>query len=622
MNYFESVQPNIENNENLWEPQKEAYKSSIKFFSNIKEDRKEALINLPTGTGKTGLMSILPYGIAKKRVLIITPQTIVRDTVMKSLDSSDHRNFWLFTKTFSNINDLPQVVQYEPKVTIGTLEMADIIILNVHKLQERLESSLVNKVPDDFFDLIIIDEAHHSEAYTWKKAIDFFKFAQVIKLTGTPFRSDGVKITGDRIYKYPLSKAMANGYVKSLEQFEYVPQQMQFTIEGHGEEYTLEQLREMKLKDSDWISRQVALSRESNLSVINKSIELLEIKREKTNNNPHKIVAVACSIKHAYQLQELYIEQGLDTAIVHSDMEKTDLYKEFDKIDTHQVDVVINVALLGEGYDHKFLSIAAIFRPFRSDLPYQQFIGRVLRSIRPTDSEHISYDDNVAQVVHHKELGLEKLWEAYKKEVIKKGIIQEIRIDKRNYPPKDDDNPIESSILETSEHEVITDTFIDTELLRKREHEVQEENEKVKKLMEELQIPEETARSFVLQAKTSQTKQKYLRPDLVQQDLRQQVDKTIKEELIPNILANFELDLKGNELYNYRQSIFPLYTSRMLRHNHDNGACLGIHFSNALIKHVGNKRSNWEIGDFEKGLEEIYEIESFISEKLNTIKGG
>src|SRR5699024_2729176 len=146
------------------------------------------------------------------------------------------------------------------------------------------------------------------------------------------------------------------------------------------------------------------------------------------------------------------------------------------------------------------------------------------------------------------------------------------------------------------------------------------ENAKIKRLMDELQIDEETAKSFIQQAKSSQTKQKYLRPDLMQKDLRQQIDKDIKEERIPNILADFDLELKGNELYTYRELLFPIHTKRMLRSSHDNGACLGIYFNNSLRSFVGNKRADWEIDDYEKGLKELNQIESFICEKLGTIK--
>ncbi|WP_369699124.1 DEAD/DEAH box helicase family protein [Paenibacillus silviterrae] len=41
----------------------------------------------------------------------------------------------------------------------------------------------VEKVDPDFFDLIIIDEAHHAEAKTWQEAIDYFSSAKVVKVT-------------------------------------------------------------------------------------------------------------------------------------------------------------------------------------------------------------------------------------------------------------------------------------------------------------------------------------------------------------------------------------------------------------------------------------------------------
>lgn len=85
-------------------------------------------------------------------------------------------------------------------LTDEVIQSADIVILNVHKLQERLDSSLLKRVEYDYFDFIIIDEAHHSEANTWKRALTYFNNAKVLKVTGTPFRSDGKKIEGKEIY--------------------------------------------------------------------------------------------------------------------------------------------------------------------------------------------------------------------------------------------------------------------------------------------------------------------------------------------------------------------------------------------------------------------------------------
>lgn len=61
--YFETASPNIIDNEFLREPQIEAYEKLKEHF--IERDNKEhALVVLPTGTGKTGLMGIAPYNIA------------------------------------------------------------------------------------------------------------------------------------------------------------------------------------------------------------------------------------------------------------------------------------------------------------------------------------------------------------------------------------------------------------------------------------------------------------------------------------------------------------------------------------------------------------------------------
>ena len=90
---------------------------------------------------------------------------------------------------------------------------------------------------------------------------------------------------------------------------------------------------------------------------------------------------MACSIDHAEEIKQLYIENGYRAEVIHSKQmpEKQDETKQ--NIENHRLDVIIHVAMLGEGYDHPYLSIAAIFRPFRSELPYEQFIGRVLRVI-------------------------------------------------------------------------------------------------------------------------------------------------------------------------------------------------------------------------------------------------
>ena len=181
-NYFLESIPNIESNENLREPQIEAYKAVYDHLT-VQNNPEHAIVVLPTGVGKTGVMGLIPYGNSLGRVLIITPQLVIKDAVLDSLDPEHPKNFWMARNIFNKFNDLPSVIEYDSTTSKWALDEANIVILNIHKLQDRLDRALVKRVASDYFDLIIIDEAHHSTAPTWEKTLEYFSSAKVVKLT-------------------------------------------------------------------------------------------------------------------------------------------------------------------------------------------------------------------------------------------------------------------------------------------------------------------------------------------------------------------------------------------------------------------------------------------------------
>lgn len=63
------------------------------------------------------------------------------------------------------------------------------------------------EAPEDLFDLVIFDEAHHAPADTWQAYLDRFSSAQFVFLTATPFRRDKRTIPGRTAYSYPVSRA-------------------------------------------------------------------------------------------------------------------------------------------------------------------------------------------------------------------------------------------------------------------------------------------------------------------------------------------------------------------------------------------------------------------------------
>jgi DNA repair protein RadD len=74
-----------------------------------------------------------------------------------------------------------------------------------------------------------------------------------------------------------------------------------------------------------------------------------------------------------------------------------------------ELDVLVQVQILGEGADYPSFSVAAIFRPFRHLVPYLQFIGRVTRVLVEGAAGH---PDNRGYVVSHPGLNVDRWWDA------------------------------------------------------------------------------------------------------------------------------------------------------------------------------------------------------------------
>lgn len=619
-NCFKNTTAKILDNDKLREPQKFAYLKAYEYYNDFEvlKDR-ETIIVLPTGTGKTGLIGILPYGISNGRVLIITPQLTIKKGILENLTSGPN-NFYLNFDIFDRVEELPIVAEYQKKIPVSIYNKCDIVVVNIHKLQERFTKSLLKHMPKDFFDLIIIDEGHHSTAKTWIDAIQYFDKAKIIKLTGTPFRADGEIITGTEIYKYPLSSAMTNKYVKSLRNIVYVPNELYFTIDGKNEKYySFDEITAMKLKDDEWITRSVAYSKECSEQVIKKSLSLLKKKKEKSDI-PHKIIAVACSVKHAEEIKEIYEEYGVKAAIIHSKMEEKELENNFKSIENNRVEVVINIAMLGEGYDHKYLSIAAIFRPFRNLGAYAQFVGRILRYIPDTDLS----TDNIGEIIAHKGLNLQSLWEYYRKEVEKSNISKKLNLSlkeaelidishKENIKKTKDTGDAKERGIGSLE----IDAYINTEILMDAERQNEEDRKKIRSLIEALGITEEEAKDLVeIQRKKEEAKKHGLnRPDLLLLNNKQMFDKKIKEEIIPELLCEFKYDINEKTLENC--SIFKYNNNKWIAEiGKTNGAILAVFISSQLNKDVGKKREEWDDKDFKKANEVLPKILQYLKKSL------
>ncbi|MGE7942229.1 DEAD/DEAH box helicase family protein [Lysinibacillus xylanilyticus] len=422
---FNSTYANIIENSKLYQAQIDAYQAVQNYYEQFPEfEKREVLVVMPTGSGKTGLMSILPFANCKGKVLLITPGKVVRRTVFDEFDTVfiPQKSFLYKHNVVLKSDRLPKALLYqgfkkgseqERSIAIRKLKEADIVITNIHRINSSSdEVNLMNLVDENFFDMIIIDEAHHVAAPMWQEALAYFKASKVIKLTATPFRADKQEITNnplDPIYEYTLGEAIKDGLLKDVIKEVEIPGELEFVHNETGQKLTLEEAKQ-KL-NNDWINKSVALSEVCSKQIIQQTKQVLIDKRKSYPN--HRVLAITCNDEHAQSICQWFKDAGLTATYVstnsnnerENDIRLTDFAQ-------GKYDVMVSIQMLGEGYNNSDISIISIFRPFKSLTPYAQAIGRGLRKIYNANSEL----DNFCNVIYHKELGLEKLWEYYKQQ--------------------------------------------------------------------------------------------------------------------------------------------------------------------------------------------------------------
>ena len=396
--FFSDTKVSIWHNQSLRVPQIEGYFAIREHFNNSKEP---CYVQLPVGCGKTGLMGLTPFDIAKGRILIIAPNLTVRANIRRELNIGDPNCFYSKRGVFIPQNG-PFLSELKTGANIHDCDSAHIVVANIQQFAGA-KNRWYETLPTDYFDMILVDEGHHNVAETWRRLFAHFVNAKLISFTATPMRSDGQVVSGTRVYRFGYARSMLMGFISQIDALFVKPTEITFTVEGEAKTLGITEI--MKMREQNWFSRGVALSEECNRSVVNASVRQLYDVRKL--GSPRQIIAVACSIRHANQVAALYREQGLKVEVLHSQL----TWEERERIEATLrsgiTDVVVQVNILGEGYDLPTLSIAAVFRPYRSLSPYVQFVGRILRLAQP-DTPYSPA--NHVYLVSHLGLNDERWW--------------------------------------------------------------------------------------------------------------------------------------------------------------------------------------------------------------------
>jgi excisionase family DNA binding protein len=404
--FFLNLDFSIERNEFLREPQRDGYLRTYEFF---RAGKNKAILQIPVGCGKTGLAALLPLGLAAGRVLVIAPNLTIKDGLYDAMDITNRQKcFWRKTGVLS-----PEQMVAGPLVctldsgNISVATKSHIVITNIQQLATSVDKWLT-QFTDDFFDMIVVDEAHHSAAASWQKVIERFPKAKVIHMTATPFRSDRQEIDGELVFRYPFRSATLKGYIKRLKASYVAPSEIELGFsDERGRTYSLEEV--LKLKEEEWFSRGVALARPCNQHIVDSSLAKLEELR--LSGTRHQLIAVACSINHAREIRSLFLERGFNADVIHSKQSADEQEGVLSALRNGTLDCIIQVQMLGEGFDHPKLSVAAIFRPFRTLAPYIQFVGRIMRVVVQNDAMH---PDNMGHIVTHLGMNLDERLKEFK----------------------------------------------------------------------------------------------------------------------------------------------------------------------------------------------------------------
>ncbi len=195
-------------------------------------DKLSCTIDLATGTGKTWVM----YAVARimlaegvvDNVLIVCPSRTIKDELWKKF-----KNFIIKTNLQSAFPKggkyrNPGIIQANTAIKKG-----DIVIDNIHKAYDHVDSSIKDLRGKDRKILIINDEAHHfinaslgisptekEEMLEWAKflANPEYNFTYILNSTGTPYKGDNY--FKDVIYRYPIRQAIEDRMVKDINYLE------------------------------------------------------------------------------------------------------------------------------------------------------------------------------------------------------------------------------------------------------------------------------------------------------------------------------------------------------------------------------------------------------------------
>ncbi len=296
-----------------------------------------ALLAHATGTGKTVV------AIADAKRLGGRTLFVVHTTPLVKQATEAFREFW-------------------PEVTTGQFGggVRDLQCHNVVATVQSLVRSLEEFDPDQF-DYLVIDEAHHSTADTWRGLLAYFRAKFTLGLTATPERADGedlLEIFKNSAHRLSLQEAVERG--------ELVPIRC-FRVETNVD-LTRVRFNAVDYRRSD-VEQLVTIPGRDRLIV-----------DTYLSHVPNRRAVVFCvNVRHSDSIAELFRAQGVAAASVSGRMTPTERETILTAFEAGELKVLCACDVLTEGWDCPAVEVLLMARPTLSKVVYLQQIGRGTR---------------------------------------------------------------------------------------------------------------------------------------------------------------------------------------------------------------------------------------------------
>jgi DNA repair protein RadD len=318
---------------------------------------KSVLAVLPTGGGKTVCFSYIAQqaSIKGNRVCVLVHRAELLDQASRSMPVPHGRI------SAGKSMDLSHTVQ----------------VASVQTLARRL-----HLLPRDFFQLLIIDEAHHTSAGTWAKVIQHFHAAKLLGVTATPIRSDGRGL-GEHY------QAMVQGpTAQQLTEQGFLAAAKVLAPPGFDSTGLRKRMGDFDPKEAE---QRVGTIMGDCLGHYRKHLP------------GQTAIAFCCSVAHAEAVSRLFNSNGVPAASIDGSMDSATRRELLDRLAVGDLKVLTSCALIGEGVDVPSVGGCILLRPTASVALHLQMIGRCLRPQPGKRAVVLDHVGNTLRLGHHLE---------------------------------------------------------------------------------------------------------------------------------------------------------------------------------------------------------------------------